>query len=196
MSGPDPRVVYRFSNFALDSAAYELRREGEPVRLARQPMELLLLLALRAGDLVSRDDIAKRLWPQEVFVDVDAGIHTAILKIRHALGDTGRRSLFVETVPGKGYRFCAPVDLLHREDIQPVPERSTEAGSPRLGRRHNLPAELTSFVGRRKELDEVPKVLAASRLSRNRVHSGQAGPGTTSCRPSLAARLISRSSCC
>ena len=80
-------------------------RDGTRIRLARQPMDLLLLLVQRAGELVSRDEIARHLWPGDVFVEVDAGIQTAVLKIRQALGDRSRQASLVVTVPGKGYRF-------------------------------------------------------------------------------------------
>jgi non-specific serine/threonine protein kinase len=64
MDAPPSRVVYRFSGFELDAVAYELMRDGARIRLARQPMDLLLLLVRRAGELVSRDEIARHLWPR------------------------------------------------------------------------------------------------------------------------------------
>ena len=108
MSATSAAVTYRFGEFEVDVAAYELRREGHRLRLARQPMDLLLLLLERRQELVSREDIAKRLWSPDVFTDLDAGIRTAILKIRQVLGDSRESPRFVETVPGKGYRFVAP----------------------------------------------------------------------------------------
>ena len=107
-------VTYRFGEFEVDVAAYELRRSGHRIRSARQPMDLLLLLLERRQELVSREDIAKRLWGPDVFTDLDAGIRTAILKIRQVLGDSRESPRFVETVPGKGYRFVAPVEVVHR----------------------------------------------------------------------------------
>ena len=108
MSTTSAAVTYRFGEFEVDVAAYELRREGQRLPLARQPMDLLLLLLERRQELVSREDIAKRLWSPDVFTDLDAGIRTAILKIRQVLGDSRESPRFVETVPGKGYRFVAP----------------------------------------------------------------------------------------
>ena len=147
-------------------------------------MELLLLLLERRQELVSREDIAKRLWGPDVFTDLDAGIHTAILKIRQVLGDSRESPRFVETVPGKGYRFVAPVEVV----AQSLPKASPAlvAAAERLPdtRRHNLPAELTSFVGRRKELLELPGVLASSRLLSL---TGAGGVGKTR----LAVRLAS-----
>ena len=75
-------------------------------------MDLLLLLLEHRQELVSREDMAKRLWGSEVFTDPDAGIHTAILKIRQVLGDSRESPRFVETVPGRGYRFIAPVEVV------------------------------------------------------------------------------------
>src|SRR5260370_25262884 len=97
-------LKYRFGEFELDVAAYELRRGTHRIRLSRQPMDLLLLLLERRQELVSHDDIAKRLWGPNVFTDLDAGIRTAILKIRRVLCDSSESPQFLETVPGKGYR--------------------------------------------------------------------------------------------
>ena len=116
----DPDACFRFAGFELDAAAYELRRDGAPIRLERQPMEVLLLLVERGGRLVSRQDIVDRLWGSEVFVDVDTGVNTAIRKIRAALRDPAETPRFIETVAGKGYRFVAPVDRVSgKADAQP-----------------------------------------------------------------------------
>ncbi len=161
-----PPVTYRFGDIEVDVAAYEVRREGRRLTLARQSMDLLLLLLERRQELVSREDIVKRLWSPGVFTDVDAGIRTAILKIRQALGNSHNSSSlrFVETVPGKGYRFVAPVDVVEQAPRQSLPAVAVARERPADTRRHNLPTELTSFIGRRKELLELPGVLASSRL--------------------------------
>jgi TolB-like protein/Flp pilus assembly protein TadD len=104
-------VVLKFGAYELDPAAYELRRRGRPIRLERLPMELLLLLVERRGDLVAREEIAARLWDKNVFHDIDNGVHTAIRKVRQALNDSSARPVFVQTVSGKGYRFVAPVTI-------------------------------------------------------------------------------------
>jgi TolB-like protein/Flp pilus assembly protein TadD len=104
-------MVLKFGPYDLDPAAWELRRRGKPVRLERLPMELLLLLVERQGTLVTRQEIATRLWDPNLFHDLDNGIHTAIRKVRQALNDSAQRPAFVQTVSGKGYRFLAPVTL-------------------------------------------------------------------------------------
>jgi TolB-like protein/DNA-binding winged helix-turn-helix (wHTH) protein/Tfp pilus assembly protein PilF len=105
----DSRQTLRFGDFALDIGAYDLRDRGRVIRLERQPMDVLILLVERRGQLVTRAEIVERLWGPDVFVDVETGVHTAIRKIRRALRDSPDAPKFVDTVPGKGYRFIAPV---------------------------------------------------------------------------------------
>lgn len=93
----------------LDLARYELRRAGRVERLEKLPMELLILLAERRGELVSRAEILDRLWGKDVFVDADAAINTAVRKVRRALADDPDAPRFLETVVGKGYRFVGPI---------------------------------------------------------------------------------------
>jgi TolB-like protein/DNA-binding winged helix-turn-helix (wHTH) protein len=100
---------FEFGVYELDVAAYELRRAGRPVKLERRPMELLLLLVSRRGELVTRDEILSRIWGHDVFLEVDNSINTAVAKIRGALRDDPDSPQFIKTVPGKGYRFIAPV---------------------------------------------------------------------------------------
>ena len=117
--------IFRFREFELDLAAYELRRQGRPVRLERQPMDLLILLVERRRQLVSRSEIIDRLWGKDVFVDVETGVNTAISKVRQALRDSTDTPVFVETVAGKGYRFIATVDVVSEAPapaVAPAPE--------------------------------------------------------------------------
>jgi TolB-like protein/DNA-binding winged helix-turn-helix (wHTH) protein len=100
------------SEIELDLGRYELRRDGHPRRLERLPMELLILLAERRGQLVTRAEILERLWGADVFMDGDAAINTAVRKVRRALRDDPDRPQFVETVVGKGYRFVGPIRIL------------------------------------------------------------------------------------
>ena len=122
----------RFGDFVLDVAAYELRRNGRRVRLERQPMDLLILLVGRRGQLVSRSEIEEQLWRGEVFVDVENGINTAIRKLRQGLRDASDAPKFIETVPGKGYRFIAAVDT--------VPDPASPAGVAAVATAVNQPA--------------------------------------------------------
>lgn len=122
MSEPGSNGKLRFGNFELDLAAYELRLAGKPVRLERQAMDLLILLAKRCGEMVPRTEIVERLWGADVFVDIETGVNTAIRKVRRALRDSPESPIFIETVPGKGYRFIAHMTNVDQRDATPHPE--------------------------------------------------------------------------
>jgi TolB-like protein/DNA-binding winged helix-turn-helix (wHTH) protein/Tfp pilus assembly protein PilF len=96
----------------LDLHTFELSRDGKRIKLEKGPMELLILLAGREGGLVTRDEIVTALWGDSVHVDVEAGVNTAIRKIRHALGDNPNSPTYLETVVGKGYRFIGPITIV------------------------------------------------------------------------------------
>lgn len=103
-----PKSV-RFGLFEADFAAGELRKQGRRVKLQEQPFQVLALLVQRAGQIVSREELQKALWPADTFVEFEQGVNTAIKKIRQALGDSAENPRFVETLPRKGYRFIAPI---------------------------------------------------------------------------------------
>lgn len=104
-----PGSVIQFGEYQLDCGRFELLRNGRFLRVERKPMELLVLLASREGEIVTRDEIAQRLWSPDVFVDIEHGINTAIGKLRHVLRDDPIHPRFIQTVMGMGYRFIAPV---------------------------------------------------------------------------------------
>src|SRR5271155_4019282 len=101
--------IVQFAHFELDRNLYELRREGRAVKLERIPLDLLFLLVERRNYLVSREEIIERIWGKGVFLDTDSAINSAVRKLRRALHDDSSTLLFVQTVPGKGYRFIAKV---------------------------------------------------------------------------------------
>lgn len=105
----DAQRLASFGEFELDFRAHELRRGGATAPLEGRAMALLMLLVERRGELVTRDEIVARLWGTDAFVDVESGIHTAVRKLRQALGDQVGAPRYVKTVQGKGYRFIAPV---------------------------------------------------------------------------------------
>src|SRR5262249_588849 len=102
-----PESPIQFDEFSLDCDRYELLRSGRPIKLEKIPMELLILLASKDGNLVTRQEIINCLWGKDVFVDTEHGINTAIRKIRLALSDDPEKRGFLQTVTGKGYRFIA-----------------------------------------------------------------------------------------
>ncbi|HEX8171126.1 MAG TPA: winged helix-turn-helix domain-containing protein [Thermoanaerobaculia bacterium] len=101
-------MTLRFEGFEL-TAAGELRRDGAPVHLQPQPSKVLALLAARAGELVTREELQRHVWGEETFVDFDQSLNWCIRRIREALGDDASKPRFIQTVPRRGYRFIADV---------------------------------------------------------------------------------------
>src|ERR1700746_2068915 len=117
-----PNILKLADDLELDRGAYEVRRSGKALRLSRIPMELLLLLVERRGELVTRTEIVERVWGKDVFLDTDNSINAAVRKLRQVLDDDPERPRFVHTVTGRGYRFVATVT-----EIRTTSQRSTEA---------------------------------------------------------------------
>ena len=103
-----PRLV-RFGAFEADVRTGELRKDGVKLKFSGQPFQVLAILLERPGDVVTREELQKRLWP-DTFVDVERNLNTAVNKIREVLGDSAESPRFVETLPRRGYRFVAPVE--------------------------------------------------------------------------------------
>lgn len=100
----------RFADFVVDLRARELHNNGTRVRLQEQPFQVLVLLVQRAGELITREELRRHLWPADTFVDFDNSLNAAVAKIREALGDSPDNPRFIETIPRRGYRFIAPVN--------------------------------------------------------------------------------------
>ena len=109
--------LVRFADFEVNLRAGELRREGSKVRLQEQPFSLLTVLLESAGEVVTREELRKRLWSEDTFVDFDHRLAVAVSKLRDALRDSAEKPLFVETVGRRGYRF---VGQLESADSLPV----------------------------------------------------------------------------
>src|SRR5579871_6457598 len=113
----------RFGIFELDVRAGELRRNGLKIKLQDQPLQVLVLLLKRPGEVVTREEVRNQLWPADTFVDFDHSLNAAIRRLRDALGDSAENPRFVETVSRRGYRFLAPVTKLgEQQELHPVPE--------------------------------------------------------------------------
>ncbi len=108
--------LIRFGVFQLDLGAYELRRRNRVVKIERLAMELLQLLIARQGELVSREEIVEKLWGKGVFLDAEHAVNTAVRKVRQALHDDSKNPRFIQTAPGKGYRFIAAVQRVHESN--------------------------------------------------------------------------------
>jgi DNA-binding winged helix-turn-helix (wHTH) protein len=111
---------FRFGCFELDRKNFELRREGQPVKLDRTPLELLFYLVENAGVLVTREEAVEHVWGKGVFIEAETSLYTAVRKIRRALGDDTEDPKFIQTVSGKGYRFIAEVDAAESSAGSPV----------------------------------------------------------------------------
>jgi cholera toxin transcriptional activator len=116
---------FRFGVFEADAATGELRRQGMRVKLNAQPFQILLMLLEKPGQLLTRDEISRELWPEGTFVDYEHGVNSAVNRIREALGDTAGSPRFVETLARRGYRFLAPVERIpaERQLLEPIADR-------------------------------------------------------------------------
>jgi TolB-like protein/DNA-binding winged helix-turn-helix (wHTH) protein/tetratricopeptide (TPR) repeat protein len=101
--------VYRFGVFEVDLRAGEIRKNGVKLKLQDQPYQVLLKLLERPGEIVSREELRSVLWREDTFVDFEAGLNTAIKRLRETLGDSADNPTFIETLPRRGYKFIAPV---------------------------------------------------------------------------------------
>jgi DNA-binding winged helix-turn-helix (wHTH) protein len=144
-----PAAALRFGVFEVDLRTGELTKRGIRLRLQEQPFRLLTILLEKPGELVTREELRARLWPQ-TWVDFDHGLNKAISKIRQALGHSAENPRFIETVVGRGYRFLANVTIVENERPEPVatelavradppPLRLVEADTPAPRRRDRVP---------------------------------------------------------
>jgi DNA-binding winged helix-turn-helix (wHTH) protein len=128
MATPSPPRRYRFGAFEADGATGELRRQGIRIKLNAQPFQVLFLLLERPGELLTREEISRELWPDGTFVDYEHGVNSAVNRIREALGDTAGSPRFVETLARRGYRFVAPVERIGL--IEDLAAPASEAPAP------------------------------------------------------------------
>ena len=153
---PTPGRMARFGRFELDVRTGELRMEGRKVRLQDQPFQILLLLLQQQGDVVTRDALRQRLWPENTFVDFDQGLNNAVRRLRDALRDSADAPTYIETLPRLGYRFIARVEWTadgssHSAAVPPVPppgrsEPATPAADVRSFHRPRAPFVLAGAV--------------------------------------------------
>jgi DNA-binding winged helix-turn-helix (wHTH) protein len=108
---------YRFGAFEADAGTGELRRQGVRVRIHAQPFQVLMMLVERPGEVVSREEISRELWPDGTFVDYEHGVNSAVNRVREALGDRANSPRFVETLARRGYRFVAPVERIEEPGV-------------------------------------------------------------------------------
>jgi serine/threonine protein kinase/DNA-binding winged helix-turn-helix (wHTH) protein/Tol biopolymer transport system component len=136
--GSAPSKSIRFGDFELDVRAGELRKGGFRIRLQERPLQILLMLLERPGEVVTREEVRRRLWPNDTVVEFEHSIGTAIMKLRQALGDDGDTRRYVETLPRRGYRFIFPVEI-PGELAAESSESAQEVAPPTLSLEHGMP---------------------------------------------------------
>jgi DNA-binding winged helix-turn-helix (wHTH) protein/Tol biopolymer transport system component len=133
MDSPSNGQRLSFGLFEADLSARELRKRGHRIHLQDQPFQLLSLLLQRPLEVVTRDEVRKKLWPDGTYIDFDEGLDTALKKLRHALGDSAQNPTFIETVPRRGYRFIAPVTYSAQSgNSEPAPVAGSPQAAPSL----------------------------------------------------------------
>src|SRR5258708_20276679 len=120
--------LVRFGVFEVDLRAGELRKDGAKLKLTGQPFQVLTILLEQPGEVVTREELQKRLWP-DTFVDVDHNLNSAINKIREVLGDSAESPRFVETLPRRGYRFIGELEA-PVQPVVPIVTVEPDRGSP------------------------------------------------------------------
>lgn len=129
-----PILKYKFDEFEADLKAAELRKNGTRLKLQLQPFQVLVALLERPGDVVTREELRLRLWPQDTFVDFDHSLNTAIAKLRDVLGDSAANPRYVETIAKRGYRFLGNVSAVQeqpRATVAPAPTPA-ETAAPEI----------------------------------------------------------------
>ena len=137
----------RFGEFEADLQAGEVRKSGNRIKLQEQPFKILQVLLERPGELITREELRSRIWPDDSFGDFDHAVNVAVAKLRTALGDSADNPCFIETVPRRGYRFIANMEC-SMADMVPasIPAPGDPTPQPRAGWRRVLPATLALVV--------------------------------------------------
>jgi len=122
MAAEAQKAVVRFGVFQVNLRSGELRRRGLKIRVSGQPFKILAILLEQSGEVVTREELQKNLWPDDTFVDFEHSLNSAIKKLRTVLGDSAENPRYIETIPRLGYRFIAPVE---RKDLPAIADRPT-----------------------------------------------------------------------
>ncbi|HEV2990239.1 MAG TPA: winged helix-turn-helix domain-containing protein [Candidatus Angelobacter sp.] len=156
-------LKYKFDNFEADLRAAELRRNGTRLKLQLQPFQVLVALLERPKEVITREELRQRLWPEDTFVDFDHGLNTAMVKLRDVLGDSASKPKYVETIAKRGYRFLGDAEAV----LEPPKAEQPKVEEPKaVGAPVQVPFAETANVGvesagqeqaRRKSWLEVPE---------------------------------------
>jgi eukaryotic-like serine/threonine-protein kinase len=159
-----PRSFLKFDSFEVDSSLGELRKNGLRIPIQEKPLRLLSALAEHQGELVTRGELHQLLWQGEAFVDFENGLNVAVRKLRAALGDESESPRYIETVPRRGYRFLAPVEIVSAETGRlPAPQAAEGASlAAPDGRTQSGPSVATRARPVRGRMGRVVLVCAAA----------------------------------
>jgi TolB-like protein/DNA-binding winged helix-turn-helix (wHTH) protein/Tfp pilus assembly protein PilF len=158
-----PTSVLRFGTYEVSLQSGEVRKAGLRIRVQQQPMRLLEILLERPGQVVTREELCSRVWPNENFGDFDLALNIAIGKLRSALGDSAENPRFIETLPKRGYRFIADVSIV---DGEPRPKRSGPASGDLAETEPADKHEAVTLVGApRYQLWTAPRIMVAVALA-------------------------------
>lgn len=171
---------FSFGPFRLLGAERVLQEGERPVRLGSRALDILLVLVTRAGELVSKRELVALVWPDTVVVEANLTVHVAAL--RRALGDGQGGNRYIVNIPGRGYRFVAPVTIMSRSEPVEPPSASPTA-------LHNLPAQLTRLIGREAVVRSLSGKISSSRLV---TVVGPGGVGKTAVALEVAEQTIGR----
>src|SRR5271154_2279581 len=129
-----PRPTVRFGDYELDLRLQELRKHGIRLKLQEQPYQILQVLTERPSELVTREELQRRLWPSDTFVDFEHGLYNGIKRLREILSDSAESPRYIETVPRRGYRFICNVERVNqgvaREHFENLPALEVQAAAP------------------------------------------------------------------
>src|SRR5271154_1827253 len=156
MAKVDSTTIVRFGLFEVDLGRSTLTRQGVRLRIQEQPFRILELLLRQSGEIVTREELRRALWPEGTHVNFDGSLNAALKKLRAALQDDAENPRFIETVPKQGYRFVAPLHIVSNAEpaaAQPITELQNDGNSIEV--RLRLNPELASEAARTAQWDHV-----------------------------------------
>ena len=167
-----PVKTVRFGAFELDLRSGELRKQGVRIKLQEQPFQVLAILVEHSGEVVTREELRTRLWPEDTFVDFEHSLATAINKVRDALGDAVQSPRFIETLPKRGYRFIAPVEAVSPGSVPEGQQGERASQAPPVAP-DGSPIDLVNHAG--AELSTNPQGLSLGSAARRGLLVAAAG---------------------
>jgi TolB-like protein/DNA-binding winged helix-turn-helix (wHTH) protein/Tfp pilus assembly protein PilF len=142
-----PANSVRFGVYEFDLRSGELRKHGIRIKLQEQPCQILSILLEHRGEMVTREELQRRLWPSDTFVDFDHSLNTAVMRLREALNDSSENPRFIETLPRRGYRFVAPVEEKSASESGSTQAQTGEVSAPQSALAKNSPTILPLSPG-------------------------------------------------